>query len=124
MHNNRYQLIHVMPAPTSNPPAISADELAAVLRAAASGTLPVRIDDYRPWDEIYCGDLGIWFGAWYVVIFNDCNQLDYVDEARAPDGRTTSFDEWGDRNPLDVLSLYEENRLYDAVRAAALTPRS
>jgi hypothetical protein len=111
-----------MTAPAPNPPAIPATELAAVLRAAALGEIPVKLDDYRTWGEIYCGDLGMWFGTWYVVMFNDCNQLDYVESATAPDGRTTEFDEWGDLNPLDMLTLDEDNRLYRVVRAAPPIP--
>ena len=57
--------------------------------------MDVRIDGYK------------------LIIFNDCNQVDYVDYAIAPDGREADFDDWWfvDEEPIDLLTDEEQTRL-------------
>lgn len=102
---------------------IPAHEIATLLRAAAHGEVPVVVDDCRPWKTIYCGDVSLMLGAWHVVIFNDRDTLDYVDHARAPDGRTGDYDDWAAAvDPLDMLTPAEYSQLLGVVRAAPLMP--
>lgn len=64
--------------------------------------MEVRIDGYK------------------LAIFNDCNQVDYVDSATAPDGRIADFDDWmiGNDEPVDLLTDEEQDRLEILMEAA------
>jgi hypothetical protein len=84
---------------------IEGSEVAELFRQALRGEVSVRCvgDD---WNTIYAGNCAFMFGDWSVVIFNDCLELDYVDSAAAPDGRTGDFDGWYDigREPVGLLT--------------------
>jgi hypothetical protein len=59
-----------------------------------------------------------------LVIFNDCNQVDYVDSALAPDGRRGDFDDrWNvGEEPVDLLTDEEQTRLEALMEEAAVIP--
>ena len=58
------------------------------------------------------------------MIFNDCNQVDYVDSALAPDGRRGDFDDrWNvGEEPVDLLTDEEQTRLEALMEEAAVIP--
>jgi hypothetical protein len=98
---------------------IPTDEIAAVLRAAALGEIPLVLDESRSWKEIYCGNVSLRIGTWQVVVFNDCDTLDYVDAVQAPDGRTAEYDDWAATvDPFDMLTSDEARQFQTLVRAA------
>ncbi|MDR8394990.1 hypothetical protein NE850_01455 [Paraburkholderia sp. USG1] len=92
---------------------IEASEVAEVFRQALRGEIEVKLTGDRSWKDIWCGDVEYMFGSWRVTIFNDVMDLDYVDSAIAPDGRTVEYDDWFDRDtfrgadPVDLLSAAE-----------------
>jgi hypothetical protein len=59
------------------------------------------------WNDVYAGNVRFHIGDYTVVIFNDCNELDYVESATAADGREGEFDAWWFAN-LDPVSLLTE----------------
>jgi hypothetical protein len=47
--------------------------------------------------DVYCGNVPYEASnGWHLVIFNDCNEWDYVDQVTSSDGRVYEFDdgEW------------------------------
>lgn len=96
---------------------IKAAEVAEVMRTVARGErkLIPSAGPFRPGDcfhfHAHTDD------GWRFVVFIDGGDLDYVDEATAPDGRWADFDAWaeedgrkqgdapapGDNNPSDLL---------------------
>lgn len=72
------------------------------------------------WKDIYAGDVRFRIGGYTVVIFNDCNELDYVDSAIAPDGREGDFDAWSDANqePVSLLTELEYQQLENLLERA------
>lgn len=95
---------------------IPAEELADVFRKALAGEIPVRLTNPEfTWDGAYAGNAEFWFGDWRIEFFNDCDSLDYTEQAVAPDGR--QCDDWctwqenpdggGIFCPLDLLSADE-----------------
>jgi hypothetical protein len=65
------------------------------------------------WTEIYASNVEVRIDGYKLVIFNDCNQVDYVDHAIAPDGREADFDDWffSNTEPVDLLTDEEQTRL-------------
>ncbi|WP_028204971.1 DUF7693 family protein [Paraburkholderia nodosa] len=104
-------------------PAISAEEVAEVLRGAAHGTLQLTVVGER-WSDVYCGDVEVSVAGWAIVIFNDCSDVDYVDSAIAPDGRSVEYSDWFEAagafgaDPIDLLSGADENALRELLERA------
>lgn len=87
-------------APSRNnpaaPPALPASEVAEMLLGILSGERQLFVEaGYATWDKVWCGEVHFATDdGWQFVVFNDCDEFDYVAEATAPDGRTESFDGW------------------------------
>lgn len=65
---------------------MNTDEILALLRRMDSGELDFWCA-HRGWKEIYAGDvLFVAADGHRVVVFNDCNEWDYVDSVYAPGG--------------------------------------
>lgn len=76
------------------------------------------------WKEVYAGDVRFRIGGYTVVIFNDCDELDYVDSATAPDGREGDFDAWSQQNlePVSLLTELEYQQLENLLERAPVQP--
>jgi hypothetical protein len=105
-----------------------APEVAEQLRKAVNGEVEVKL--FRPrksklkrveekldkvpqlqsWNEVYAGNVEFAIGDWRVIIFNDCNELDYIDSAFAPNRLKGTFDSWSE-NPLRYLTTAEQTQL-------------
>ena len=74
------------------------------------------------WNHVYAGDVRFRVGDYTVVIFNDCNELDYVDSAIAPDGRVGDFDSWWDTKtePVKLLTPLEYQQLENLLEKAPI----
>lgn len=73
----------------------------------------------RTWDELYTGMFMVDVGGWSIMIFNDCDELDYCEACVSPDGRRWSFDS-GDRygtDPIALLSTWEHQTLENLLKA-------
>ena len=72
------------------------------------------------WNQVYAGDVRFRIGDFTVVIFNDCNELDYVDSAFAADGREGDFDTWWntEMDPLKLLTPLEFQQLENLLERA------
>lgn len=92
-------------------------EVVAALRAVVDGSDPLFLEaaERRTWEEAFSGDISfVTASGWRFVFFQDCGDLDYLDAARAPDGRDAEFDDWvpggscaceaGFQNPTDGIA--------------------
>jgi hypothetical protein len=72
------------------------------------------------WKQVYAGDVRFRIGDYTVTIFNDCNELDYVDSAIAPDGREGDFEAWANQNlePVSLLTELEYQQLENLLERA------
>lgn len=102
-----------------------AREIADVLRAVSSGAIPVT--SFAEGAVSY--DLAA--AGWSIEFFNDAGDIDYVEAARAPDGRFAEFSDFSDTeelragapiDPLDLLSNGEIDALYQRLGVKRLLP--
>jgi hypothetical protein len=80
------------------------------LRAVIRGEVPVSVVGER-WDEVFAGNVVFHMGPHRVVVFNDCNALDYIDSV---DG----VDVCGTADPIDMLTPLEQDALLAVLRLA------
>lgn len=70
---------------------LNGSEIATVLRRAVEGKSNVY--HVGPsWSDVYAGEVEFDIDGYRFVIFNDCDTLDYMDNATSPDGRKVDFD--------------------------------
>ncbi|WP_422631059.1 DUF7693 family protein [Pseudomonas syringae] len=109
-----------MSAGSSNsPPKLSAREVCQIVRDVILGRRMMAKACAQTWDEIYVGLFIVNIEGWCITIFNDCDELDYCDEALSPDGRRWSFNS-GDRfgtDPIALLSTWEHENLHRMLKA-------
>jgi hypothetical protein len=98
---------------------IPGQEIAELFRRALRGEVKIFTVG-ASWTDIYASNVEVRIGGYKLVIFNDCNQVDYVDSAITPDGREGDFDDWffSDTEPVDLLNDEEQTRLETLMEAA------
>ncbi len=104
---------------------LPAEAVAAVLHLVLAGQATLSLLDDVDFETRYCNEVLFAVdapdGRWLIQIFNDCAEVDYVDRALAPDGRSGDFDSWcaepGDLWPLQLLTDEEESRLEEMIFA-------
>jgi len=83
-------------APAMSNLPLKIEEIADQLRRIAEGRVPISLAlDRCGWDE--WGDVPFVSEGWIFTFFNDCDDLDYLDSAMAPDGRKIDFDQMSDQ---------------------------
>ena len=84
---------------------ITAEEVVVLLRRVIRGELKITAVG-ASWDDIYAGNVRVRIDGYKLVIFNDCNQLDYVDSITAEDGRHGDSDHWflSNKEPVDLMT--------------------
>lgn len=66
-------------------------EAIAVLEAVERGEVTIPPAETKACAEQYCNDFAYHLSnGWVVVVFNDCDEWDYLSEIHAPDGRSWS----------------------------------
>jgi hypothetical protein len=67
----------------------------------------------QSWSEIYHGLMSVQVDGWHLVLFNDCDTLDYCEHCRSPDGRVGTLERWqrDGAEPVDLLSAWEREQL-------------
>lgn len=93
----------------SNAKSLDAKEVAQLLTDIVNGkAIPRLRDEDRSWDMVYAGEVEFDVDGWKLVVFNDCDSIDYVDSATSPDGRFGVFESWTPKdaacqnNPVDI----------------------
>ncbi|WP_441346737.1 DUF7693 family protein [Pseudomonas simiae] len=100
-------------------PALTAREVCQALRDAIFGRRTMVRACAQTWVELYAGMFMVYIEGWSIMIFNDCDELDYCEACLSPDGRRWSFDS-GDRfgtDPIALLSTWEHQSLYRMLKA-------
>jgi|AGTN01.1.fsa_nt_gi hypothetical protein len=69
-------------------PAISEDEILEFLHAIEDGDITIEGDSGYAGDATYKASNG-----WTIVVFNDCDDWDYIESIKTDDGREIQFDE-------------------------------
>lgn len=102
---------------------IPGQEIAELFRRALRGEVKIFTVG-ASWTDIYASNVEVRIDGYKLVIFNDCNQFDYVDHAIAPDGREGDFDDWfnSDTDPVQMLTDDEQTRLEALMEAAPVVP--
>lgn len=81
---------------------ITEDEVSALLKAIEDGSV-LLTSDFEP-QLVYAGNVLYYcsgsYEGWKLLIFNDCNEWDYIDTIEAPDGRIAGFYEIEDFMPM------------------------
>jgi len=90
---------------------IPAEEVIAVIKAGITGDVPI-VPVHSEWIAVYCGDVPFMFGDWIIEFYNDCNELDYVETASAPDGREAKYNDW-DHDPIEIMYSTADYPLLD-----------
>ena len=102
---------------------ITRQEVADVLKAAVAGEIPVRlVNPEQTWHVVYAGNMDFMLGDWRITIFNDCDELDYIDSVKAPDGREAEFEDLNGEDPVtsaygDPLGLLSDDewRMFEII---------
>lgn len=86
---------------------LTGHEVTAVLRGIIAGDVVVEAVSpgaANPRDRF--GDVEFIADGWSIVIFFDCGDLDYVDRATSPEGRTVQFEAmWGSQSEPITFGL-------------------
>lgn len=100
---------------------LTEQEVLDVLCAIDRGEVTILEEDKRAAEAQYCNNVTLHASnGWTFVVFNDCDEWDYLDEATAPDGRSISYkdingwDPSGDakpppfgQEPMPELAVFE-----------------
>lgn len=103
---------------------LTEDEVLSVLEAIDRGELTLNTDDVIDAKDNFCGDFAFRVSnGWLFVIFNDCDQWDYIQTVTAPDGRTLDFDDiWGPAEPDAVCPMPRLKAFAPKSEAWGITP--
>ncbi|MGA2570579.1 MAG: hypothetical protein ABSF23_08680 [Terracidiphilus sp.] len=112
-------------APDRQNEKVSGQEILDLFRKAIRGEVKI-VALGRSWNDVYAGDVRFRIGDYEVVIFNDCNELDYADSVTAPDGRAGDFDDWWDTDtePVRLLTEPEYTALEHLLESAPVEDRT
>lgn len=71
---------------------ITSQEAMQLLRDIETGAVTLTpLDD---WWEVFAGNVRYTTSnGWTIIVFNDCNDWDYVDTLTAPDGRSAEYED-------------------------------
>jgi hypothetical protein len=82
---------------------IPIEDVAAVLRRWARGETVAASRQSR-WNDSAIPTYDV--EGWRIQFFNDCGDLDYLDEVTAPDGREAEFGDWKDDDGYGVCPTW------------------
>jgi len=73
-------------------------------------------------DDVWAGDVTYAasgeYDGWCIVVFNDCNDFDYVDCVESPDGARMEFPNWPEPGVMfrDISTLLQSRQSTDTPR--------
>lgn len=98
---------------------VSGQEIADLLRQVGQGEMTVKLVDPRcTWERVYAGNVAFEIAGYRVVIFNDCDELDYIDSVVTPDDRIGDFEAWyvNGEEPVSLLTEAEKQAIVARLR--------
>jgi hypothetical protein len=98
---------------------LSAREICQVLTDVALGKRIMIRSSIQSWNEIYHGLMPVEIDGWQLILFNDCDTLDYCEYCRSPDGRVGTLELWQREgsDPVELLSSREREQLESLLAA-------
>lgn len=100
---------------------LSCEDVVALLRSCLDGSLTLCVIG-ETWDEIYAGNVTFRTSVGdTIVVFNDCDALDYIDNVTSHNGSSGTFDTWAKHEcfPIDVLTRDEYLHLEALLKATS-----
>jgi hypothetical protein len=100
---------------------VRGQEIADLLRQVGRGEVAARlVEPGCSWEQVYVGNVEFDISGYRVVIFNDCDELDYVDSVVTPDDRVGDFEEWyyQGEEPVGLLTEAEQAAIVSKLRMA------
>lgn len=94
---------------------VSSDEVMTLLRKVGDGlAVPKLKYPESTWVDVYAGNVFYLVNGWEVVVFNDCDDWDYIDSVIHPDGRKGEYEDWFGAEDENGDSEYQQpdDRLY------------
>lgn len=90
---------------------LTAREVCQVLRKVALGRRLMTKMGAQTWDEVYACHFEVDMEGWRILIYNDCDELDYCEHAVSPHGQQWDFDPGARTDPIALLSTWEHQSL-------------
>ena len=97
--------------------ALTARKVCQVLREVVLGRRTMTNVGNQSWEQLYACHFMVDVEGWRITIYNDCDELDYCDRCKSPDGRRWDFDPGDRTDPIALLSLWEHERLQRMLKA-------
>lgn len=90
---------------------LTAREVCQVLRDVVLGRrFMAKVGD-QTWDEVYACHFIVDVEGWRITIYNDCDELDYCEQAVGPEGQRWDFGSGDRTDPIALLSTWEHQSL-------------
>lgn len=96
---------------------LTAREVSQVLREVVLGRRTMTKVGDLSWDEVYACHLVVDVQGWRIMIYNDCDELDYCEQAVRPDGQRWDFNPGARTDPIALLSTWEHQCLERLLKA-------
>ena len=96
---------------------LTAREVYQVLREVVLGRRRMTKLEAQTWDEVSACHFEVDVEGWRISIYNDCDELDYCEQAMGPDGQQWDFDPGGRTDPIALLSTWEHQSLKRMLKA-------
>ncbi|WP_082428386.1 hypothetical protein [Pseudomonas sp. NBRC 111119] len=65
----------------------------------------------QTWDELYACHFVMDVEGWRITLYNDCDELDYCEQAVSPVGQRWDFSSGDRTDPIALLSTWEHRSL-------------
>lgn len=99
------------------PNELTAREVYQVLREVVLGRRGMTKVGSQTWDEVYACHFEVDVEGWRITTYNDCDELDYCEQAVSPGGQRWDFDPGARTNPIALLSTWEHQSLERMLKA-------
>lgn len=98
---------------------LTAREVYQVLTDVVLGKRHMMRSSIQSWNEIYHGLMPVEIDGWQLILFNDCDTLDYCEYCRSPDGRVGTLELWqrDGADPVEMLESSQRERLESLLTA-------
>ncbi|MBK4992381.1 hypothetical protein IAE39_000555 [Pseudomonas sp. S37] len=101
----------------TSPNELTAREVYQVLREVVLGRRGMTKVGSQTWDDVYACHFEVDVEGWRISIYNDCDELDYCEQAASPGGQRWNFDPGARTDPIALLSAWEHQSLERMLKA-------
>lgn len=101
----------------TSPNELTAREVYQVLREVVLGRRGMTKVSSQTSDEVYACHFEVDVEGWRISIYNDCDELDYCEQALSLSGQRWDFDPGARTDPIALLSTWEHQSLERMLKA-------